>query len=294
MKIIVLLLFSIISFGQISNPNTANEKSTIKESFDGSKNFLGEDYLGYKGQELYFKLVAKNKGRYVDDNFLDKNKKQLFNLKYEYFAGKYFLIEDIIESLNGNKEVLLKLKNKYSDEILFFKYDVKYESNFPFLVVKYYEAQKAFFVNKEVLIRDFSKLIVSNQKIIAIESGEKISIEKDQYLKCIDLIIDEKYFDLVLLLQNNKGQKFTFPLYDRDLNYKSILTKDEAEEFRLQFGNKNWKIILSQNIKIGFTEKMVEVSWGKPIKINRSSDVDQWLYNGNYLYFSNGKLKFLN
>jgi hypothetical protein len=294
-RILLILLINTMSFGQISITNVANEKPKIIESYDGSKNFLGEDFMGYKGQELYFKPIFESLRKYGNSDFLDENKKQLFNLEYEFLAEKYFLVEDVIEPLNGNKQVLFKLKNKSSNEILFFKYDPKYKSKFPFLVVKYYETQKELFVNKEILIRDFPKLVNSNQKkILDIDSGEEIVIDKGQYLKCIDLTIDKKYFDLSLLLQNNKGQKFTFPLYARDLNIKRILTKEEAEKFRLKFGDENWKIILNQNVKVGFTEKMAEISMGMPIKINRSSSGDQWVYDGNYLYFLNGKLTSFN
>lgn len=292
---VLIVLFSFMSFGQISTTNIASEKPKNIEPYSGSINFLGEDYIGYKGQELYFKPIAESLRKYGLRDFFDKNKKLSFDLKYGDLAEKYFLVEDIIEPLNGNKEVLLKLKNKNSDEILFFKYDTKYDFNFPFLVVKYYEFQKELFVHKEVLIRDFPKIVGLNQKkTLDVDSGEEIIFEKGQYLKCIDLTIDKKYFDLSLLLQNNKGQKFTFPLSARNLDIKRILTKEEAEKFRLKFGNENWKIILNEEVKIGFTEEMAKVSLGVPKNINRSSSGDQWVYGNKYLYFSNGTLTGFN
>ena len=47
-------------------------------------------------------------------------------------------------------------------------------------------------------------------------------------------------------------------------------------------------------VVIGFTEEMVLLSWGVPKDINRASYGDQWVYDEQYLYFENGKLKSFN
>ena len=48
-------------------------------------------------------------------------------------------------------------------------------------------------------------------------------------------------------------------------------------------------------VRVGMSEQDVrDSSWGKPRSINRTStahgDSEQWVYNGNYLYFTNGVL----
>ena len=58
--------------------------------------------------------------------------------------------------------------------------------------------------------------------------------------------------------------------------------------------SKNWLKILESKVVVGFTEEMVLLSWGKPKKINKASYGDQWVYDGQYLYFENGKLKSFN
>ena len=134
----------------------------------------------------------------------------------------------------------------------------------------------------------------NQKKTIDIETGVEVEIVKGQYLKCIDVTIDQKYFELALLVQNDKGQKFLFALHTRYLNIQRILTKQEAEAYRLKFGEKNWNAILNEEILIGFTEEMTKVSWGEPDKINRSSNSDQWVYGERYLYFENGLFKSFN
>ena len=42
-------------------------------------------------------------------------------------------------------------------------------------------------------------------------------------------------------------------------------------------------------------KEALEIAWGKPDKINRSSyGSDQWVYNGQYVYIENGKVKSWN
>ena len=95
-------------------------------------------------------------------------------------------------------------------------------------------------------------------------------------------------------MQNEKGQKFLFPLNARYLQIQRILTKQEAEKHRLKFGDKNWNVILDQNVIVGFTEEMTKFSLGEPNKINKSSNGDQWVYGTRYLYFENGLIKSFN
>jgi len=68
----------------------------------------------------------------------------------------------------------------------------------------------------------------------------------------------------------------------------------EAETYKKKFGLSNWLTILNEEIKIGFTEEMVKVAWGEPKSINKASYGEQWVYEEQYLYFENGKLKAFN
>lgn len=304
-----LILSVQVSFSQISTTKVATEIPKEITPYDGLQNFLGLDYIKYKGQELY--LIPKSEGlrKYGYDGFiLDINKSESdesnkfkccdsYNSKYQDLEGKYFIVEDVLEDPKSiySDYAYLKLKTKDSGESVFYKYNKKYNSAFPFLVVSYYEKQKSIFVNNEVLIRNFPKIEGANQKkIIDIESGVEVEILKGKYLKCLDITIDQKYFEVALLLQNEKGQKFLFPLNARYLQIQRILTKQEAEKIRLKFGDKNWNVILDQNVIVGFTEEMTKFSWGEPNKINKSSYGDQWVYGTRYLYFEKGLLKSFN
>jgi hypothetical protein len=308
-KIIIgsLIMFNAFGFSQITMTNISNEKAKTILPYDGLINFLGSDYAKYKGQELYLIPLKEGLRNFGYEGFLiDYNKSSLeksnqfrccgiMYSKYEDLAEQYFIVEDIIEPTSINRDVFLKLKTKKTGETVYYKYDIKYTHKFPFLVVDYYNKQKAFFVGKEILVRDWKKTGNANEKKnIEVDSGNEITIEKGKYLKCLDLTIEKKYYQLSLLLQNEKGEKFAFPLYARDLNIKRILTKDEAENYRLKFGEENWKNILDETVKVGFTEEMTKVCLGEPDKINHTSNGDQWIYGSKFFYFMNGKMTSFN
>lgn len=304
-----LTIISQISFGQITTTKVSEEKPVLVEPYDSLKNFLGKNYKQYKGQELYLIPKSESLRKYGYEGFInDYNKSDIdksnkfkccdgYNSKYDDLQGKYFLVLEVIEdpksSYSGN--AYLKLKMKETDEIVYYKYSSKYSHSFPFLVVGYYEKQKQIFMGNEVLIRPFPKIEGANQKkTLDINTGEEIELAKGRFVKCIDVTIDEKYYEPALLLENDRGQKFLFALHTRDLNIRRILTKQEAEDYRKRFGEDNWHTILDEKIKVGFTEEMTIVSWGKPDKINTASYGDQWVYGNQYLYFENGKLTSFN
>jgi len=298
--LLVLTLVSQISVGQISTIKIAEPKPQKAEAYDSLRNFLGEDYIQYKGQELYLIPKTESLREYGYMNFIKDIHKYRYdksntfkccdgyNSKYTELQGKYFIVEDVHKYTKPNiQSPYLHLRMKETNEITFFEYDTKYSHSFPFLVVGYYEKQKDIFVGNEILIR-------SNARLADIETGDEINLTNGEYVKCIQITLDEKYYVPSLLLENDKMQKFLFPLYNRHGKIRRILTKQEAEDYKKRFGEENWLTILDEKVKIGFTTEMTRISWGEPDKINRASYGDQWVYGDQYLYFENGKLLSFN
>jgi hypothetical protein len=297
------------TFAQISTTIVAAEKQKLVSPYDSLNNFLGKDYKKYKGQKLYLIPKDERLREYGYEGFLNdikngftplENQFKFSNPKqsnYSDLAEKYFYVEEIIEGTNDmiNSIAYFKLKFIDTGKYIYFAYNPKYQHSFPFLVLGYYEKQKQIFVNKEVLIRDFPKIEgLEQKKKIDTETGIEIEITKGEYLKCLDITIDLKYFEPALLLINKKKQKFLFPLHARNLQIQRILTKQEAERYRQKFGDLYWQAIINEKVIAGFTEEMTRVSWGEPEKINKSSYGDQWVYENRYLYFKNGILESFN
>ena len=110
------------------------------------------------------------------------------------------------------------------------------------------------------------------------------------------MTIEEKYYTLSLVIKNSLGDKTIVSLeslLDGYLKGK-FYTLKESKSYESRFGKKNWFKILDGLVVVGFTEEMVLLSWGDPEDINKASYGEQWIYDGQYLYFKNGKLTSFN
>ena len=97
-----------------------------------------------------------------------------------------------------------------------------------------------------------------------------MSFEVGSKWKCIDFTIEEKYYNLSLVLENDKGEKIPLSLDYAD-NTNFVFDSKDAEKYKQNFGQEKWEKILEGKVVVGFTEEMVLLSWGKPEKINRAS-----------------------
>lgn len=80
-----------------------------------------------------------------------------------------------------------------------------------------------------------------------------------------------------------------------EYDHLKALTKQWEDKMIRTYGKSNGTDIINGVVRLGFSKKMCEESWGKPYDINSSSGPrgtsEQWIYyNGSYLYFTNGKL----
>jgi hypothetical protein len=309
--ILTILMTSLttVAFGQITTTKVVPKTEKIStKSYDGSKNFLGKDVYKYRGQELYLKGKAKSLRMYGYNDFLldytedsPSNRSNVYkccdsyNSKYNDLAGKYFKVLDIIKHpkaaqskyIYGSK-FYLKLQEKESEDIVYFKYDSLFEHSFPFIVVGFYERQKKLVVGKEFVFAD--KVLKSSTDI---KTGKTVTTKTGQKWKCTDLTIEEQYFSLSLVIENSSGEITTIP-HDSVFgkwSYNRSYTLSEAENHKKKFGHNNFYKILQGKVKIGMTREMCKLSWGKPKRINETitsgKKTEQWIYSDNNLYFDN-------
>ena len=306
---IALLVGSL--FAQITTTKVIKGKEISIEPYDSTLNFLEKDVYNYIGQELYLKGKSENIREYGYKDFVKNYKKRTsskrniykccdnYNSKYDELAGKYFSVVAVHKDPSVEESdylstfyYFLELKEKDSGDKVYYKYDGKYELKFPFIVVGYFLKQKQLYIDKEFVVRG-KNWISRDKPMYDMHTGQPVSFDIGSRWKCIDLTIEEKYFTLSLILQNEKGENIPCSIKRANTKYW-IFYAEDADRYKEEFGEKIWDTILKGNVLIGFTEEMVELSWGKPEKINRASYGDQWVYNGRYLYFENGKLKSFN
>ena len=313
--ILTLVLLSQLSYAQITTTKVAENKEEITtEPYDSLKNFLEKDVYKYIGQDLYLKGKSESLRKYGYDGFsLDYTKSTLsnksnvykccdsYNSKYDDLAGKYFNVIAVhkhpkaeeSEYLYG-KKFYLELKEKESGDKVYFEYDTQYEHSFPFIVVGFFEKLKKLAVGQKFVFGNTQLRFGDDE--LDVKTGNKITFKLGEKWECIDVTIEEKYYTLSLLLKDNQGQIMAigYEMAIGENKFHDVFTEKEADMHEKKFGKTNWDKILNDKVVVGFTEEMVVLSWGKPEKINRASYGDQWVYDGQYLYFENGKLKSFN
>lgn len=321
-QLIMVMLFALvmtsISYSQITTTSVTDSKEILDETpYDSLSNFLGKDCHKYVGQEFYLLPKSESLRKYGYEGFtLDYTKSGLtnksnvykccdsYNSKYEDLSGKYFEVLEIYnhpkakesEYLYGKKKYL-KLKEKESGDIVYYLYDSNYEHSFPFLVVGYCLKQKKINIGKQMIVRG-DNWISRSEPMSDMKTGLPVSFDKGSKWTCIDLSVEDKYYTLSMILENEKGEQIPLSLssFQRE-NFRStwgVFDYNDVQIYIKRFGSENWTTILEGKVKVGFTEEMVKLSWGKPDKINRSSYSDQWVYDNQYLYFEGGKLKSFN
>lgn len=303
LKIFSLILLCQLSFGQISTTKiTEKDEKKITKPYDSLQNFLAGEPYGYIGQDLYLKGKPESLRKYGYKNFTKEmgkgsSKENVYkccdgyNSSYDALNKKYFKVLNVIKKQNSfGSEFYLKLKEKESNDVLYFEYDSRFESSFPFITVGFFEKNKERLKGKNFILAD-GKINNTND----INTGKPITYKLGQTWKYVDLTIEEKYYTLSVILENDEGEKITFSynsIYGK--NARGVFEKKNAEKYIKDYGIDTFTKMLNGKVLVGFTEKMVIDTWGKPEKINRASYGDQWVYNGQYLYFENGILKAFN
>jgi hypothetical protein len=301
--ILSLILFHQLGYGQISTTEVVNnqEKKTT-EPYDSLQNFLSENANKYIGQELYLKGKSESLRKYGYNNFLIKmgetsNKENIYkccdgyNSSYDSLNKRYFSVLDVIKKTkNYGTKFYLKLKDKKSNDILYFDYDSRFESSFPFITVGFFEKKKGFLKGTSFIFGDGK---INNMNDIT--TGKPINYKLGQEWKYVELTIEQKYYTLSAIIENEYAEKIAFSynsLYGE--NSRGVFELENAEKYIEDYDIDTFNEMLNGKVLVGFTEKMVINTWGKPNKINRASYGDQWVYDGQYLYFENGKLKSFN
>jgi len=314
LSILMTAFIITITYGQITTTKVAQPKETIDNTpYDSLDNFVGKNARKYIGQELYLTGLGEGLREYGYDGFVkdytkDKfsNKSNIYqccsgyNSKYEALNEKYFKVLDVInhpqakenELLYGSK-YFLKLEEKASKDIVYFEYDSRFAHAFPFIVVGFFEKQKKQLPGQEFVLTN-RILKVSTGRGLDITTGKPLTITTGEKWICKDITIEEKYYELALVISNSIGETTTVS-YDAVFDdRKFAYTLLQANNYRENFGNENLDKILQAKVTIGMTKEMCRLSWGKPKSINETitseNKTEQWVYADSYLYFENGIL----
>lgn len=311
--IVATLATITVSFGQITTSKIAPKiELTDNTPYDSTENFLGKAFNKYVGQELYLKGMSDGIRNYGYEGFLLNytqdglvNNKNIYkccernNSKYAELAGKYFKVLEIIkhpkaeesEYLYGKKS-FFKLQEKESKDIVYYLYDSDFEHSFPFIVVGYFTKLKQTQIGKKFVLRGRNWVAGGTMAMTDMNTGKPVSyFESGNIWKCVDVTIEEKYYSLSLVIQNEKGEQIPLGVDNSEKDYW-VFEATLAERLNKQYGLENWQKIVAGKINIGMTTEMCLLSWGEPKKINETITAgkksEQWIYADSYIYLTNG------
>lgn len=313
LSILITAMFVTATYGQITTTRVAPKiEQTVNTPYDSTKNFLGKDVYKYIGQELYLNGKSESLRKYGYEGFsIDysisslTNKSNVYkccdsyNSKYDELTGKYFTVLEVIKHPEATedeysyyaKKFYLKLQEKEKKDIVYYEYDSEYEHSFPFILVSFFEKLKKKAIGQYFVFGSTNLRFGDDE--LDVKTGKVIVFSLGKEWECFDVTIEEKYFNLSLILKDNNEQTLAIN-YDMAIGadkFYDVFTKKEADKYKTKFGLTTWQTILQGKVKIGMTKEMCKLSWGEPKSINETitsgKKSEQWVYSDNYLYFDN-------
>lgn len=284
------LLSTTIIYGQIKLSSQA-EKQHEKITFDNSKNWQGEHYRNYIGQTLYVVPKPEQLVKYGYEGFYETPNGNIYrqvseyirNTKTEALANKTFKVEDatiIGKDVLGNPNVFLKLAS--NTDTLYYNYDIRYEHKFPFIVMDYLDKLKADNIGKKSCL-----LKCPDKKQTDYVNGKDVILTPGTFWTCSDIVLDTKYYTLKMLFTNERGETIS----NEAKRYKLMfITEPYKNKLEAKYGKAIVLTAIKGNIQKGMSRELVKVAYGEPIRINDASYGEQWVYDGYYVYFKNGKV----
>ncbi|MCR4658932.1 MAG: hypothetical protein K5650_01405 [Bacteroidales bacterium] len=311
----IITLFTITNINAqigITSVAAPQQNATLVPAFDSTKNFIGTlNVQSYKGQILFvlpkvpskikwgyenFKPIDYNPASYRGprDHYGEDAEASRFNTKYEALAGKYFRVDSISEKTYTEYVFYLTNTKDETDRCCFI-YGALYEHSFPFVVLSHFNYLKDRYVGKQYIIQS------SNIHRTDIITGDSIKVNDDSQILWtvseLTIIENEGIMKMELAFIAKNGNMTTYVdaekfanVFDNN-NSRFAFEKTEWDNLVKKYGLSMMKLVLNEKIKVGMPEKLLIYSWGKPERINSSSDGrKQYVYDNDYVYVKDGKV----
>ncbi len=238
--IALLFLLPFIGFSQIKTREitvTEVNKPIIYDStyYFGAKSLEKEELKKFIGQKIFTLPFSKTSRRQEYFSF-SKN----YNMLPEYdedafipdssFANQYLTILDAEAQLGYNN---FRLKLLYNTDTIYYITQFEFDrGNLPFILPAFFEKSKSYYLNKK---------FISKQAFLTtdINSGERISISKNEEFECVDIsIIDIKkkyqafvpssfFYIPLLVFRNNKNNEIIVNFFKG----RSLLAKNNINDY---------------------------------------------------------------
>lgn len=225
-RLVILILVALsgkVSIAQISSIKfeSQKEKSTVL-IYDSLEDISVDNYKSLVGQTLFLKPSKKDKekGYYqflelltaASTDFKAPRYKPSSRysqyIDYNSVNSKYF---EVLEAyvINGvdNRYSFIKLREKESSDILFYRFTT--HPNYDFTVVGHFEKMKMIYKDKKVINKNNYTKTGTNIKFYSLKNGQEVcdsgTLPYGTSFTCKDVTyLDDKYFQLILVLHHNK------------------------------------------------------------------------------------------
>lgn len=203
---------------------------------------------------------------------------------YDSIAGREF---QIINILNG---CLLTLSDN-RDTLLYQWISPNNSRQYPFITNGYVEK-----MNKIIKGRDHTYIGTGRTETDPISGCDVKIYPRDRFVieKVIVLESNDPELAICALVRLKNDAHIAIPI--ASLSDVSIYPSSRLiYDLKNKYGAYWVDLAIEKKIKIGMPAKLVEMAWGRPNTINKSSyGPDQWCYNGQYVYIQNGKVSAWN
>lgn len=332
---LVLCVYPAFGQISIFSPDTSNTTKTISKKiipYDSLTNIIEIEYS--KGEKGYHHLIGQKIFLVSADKSFKANKlingERTF-VWYKNLINKYFTVIDVERSPHypSTDRFILKMDG---DSLHTYVCGGDGEDNSKWIVVGYYEKLTKRFKGKDlILTRDYYH--PSNYETIhydgIINSKTKRALTdfpKNTIWHCSDVSVYPDYIApgklegsrIILVLENPEyGQHYIFVDSEFNLTENSLYSynglfalKSDVEASKkkaaqsaikkrelliAKYGKEKGELIYSHKVKIGMTKEECIDSWGRPIKINSTTNAygtsEQWVYSKGYLYFDGNILR---
>jgi len=253
------------------------------------------------GEEIKFVKIINNYKDGYYHKIAESNFKYLEgkNVKWKEIAGKKAVFLGKIRKDNtiywlyqlSNGQFIISEVDNYWDNNKQFSY--LNENHFVF--ISEINSLKKEYLNKYIWLNKVDNFGTEGQKTFLNTSNAWF--DKFDRVEIIEIqtFYNSGNGNIWFLVENQAGEKAKVK-FDKHYKINQIFEFNYYIEDPLNelWGKDIINLIKNHKIKIGMSEYQVMISWGKPNKINRASYGDQWVYENQYLYFENGKLKSFN
>lgn len=237
----IILLGALPTYAQIKSLEVSGPQ--LESKYDSAFNFMEDFPELYVGTTLFLpgKPISERRRGYSDfrtkkekiysDGFVYKccAKEDKTASKYEGMAGSSFTVlasDSTLDQDSAKTNIfILTLKNQKDASIAYYRYVSTLDYDFPFIDMRHFEWLKAKNVGQSFVVKGNS---FEGGPIIDVQGYAFIDAVESQIWKCIDVIIEERFFKLSLLLENKEGRRIVFAV-DHLNDPEYILTKEKAE-----------------------------------------------------------------